>query len=87
MAKFNLKYKEDIEKFGLDKFTQECKNFSIEKAKLMTEDMKRLGIWMDNEHAYMPIENSYIEGEWFLIKKAHENNITISILFITKKFE
>ncbi len=72
--KFELKTKEDIIKFGMDKFVQECKKFSEDNAKLMNEDMFRLGIWMDYDNAYWPIKNSFIEGEWFLIKKAFESD-------------
>lgn len=69
--KHNLETKEDIKKFGLEKFSQECYDFSLEKAKGMNEDLKRLGIDMDFENAYMPITKEYIEGIWWLIKQAH----------------
>src|SRR3989344_8055560 len=35
MAKLNLKYKEDIQQYGLKKFQQECKNFCTETMKKM----------------------------------------------------
>ncbi|MBW3014813.1 isoleucine--tRNA ligase [Candidatus Woesearchaeota archaeon] len=73
MAKNGLKDKHDIENFGLDKFAKECMEWSVEKAKVMDEDLLRLGIWMDFENAYYPINTNYMEGEWWLIKKAHEN--------------
>ncbi|MBW2994822.1 class I tRNA ligase family protein, partial [Candidatus Woesearchaeota archaeon] len=73
MAKFNIETKEDIVKFGLKNFTEECKKFSTENAKIMNEDFKRLAVWMDFDNAYMPISKEFIEGEWWLIKKAHEN--------------
>jgi isoleucyl-tRNA synthetase len=72
MAKFNLETKEQIVEFGLKKFSQECTAFSTEYAKLMSEDFKRLGVWMDFDNAYMPITKTFIEGEWWLIKTAHE---------------
>lgn len=71
-AQFDLKTKEDIVNFGLDKFAKECIKFSSEKAKQMDKDLWRLGIWMDYDNAYWPIKNEYIEGIWWLIKKAHE---------------
>ena len=71
-AQFDLKTKEDIVNFGLDRFAKECIKFSSEKAKLMDADLWRLGIWMDYDNAYWPIKNEYIEGIWWLIKKAHE---------------
>jgi isoleucyl-tRNA synthetase len=71
-AKLNLKYKEDIEKYGIAPFIKECKKFSEDNAKLMDEDMRRLGIWFDYDNAYYPIKNEFIEGEWWLIKQAHK---------------
>lgn len=73
MEKHDLKDKQDIEMFGVDKFIEECKKFSIDNMHLMTADFKRLGVWMDFDNAYQPISKEYIEGEWWLIKKAHEN--------------
>lgn len=67
-----LKDKDAIIEYGMDKFVEECKEFSIKYAKIMDEDLFRLGIWMDYKNAYYPIKNEFIEGEWFFIKKAHE---------------
>jgi isoleucyl-tRNA synthetase len=68
----NLKTKKDIEKYGLDKFANACMDFSVKHAKIMNEDLFRLGIWMDYENAYMPIEEEWIESVWWLIKRAEE---------------
>ncbi|HYD03124.1 MAG TPA: isoleucine--tRNA ligase [Alphaproteobacteria bacterium] len=73
-AKHNLKFKKNIVEFGVDKFIRECIKFSQENAELMSQDLWKMGVWMNHENAYMPIHNSFIEGEWFLIKKAHEKN-------------
>jgi isoleucyl-tRNA synthetase len=68
-----LDTKDQIEKFGVEKFVNECQKWSVEKAEAMSKDLWRLGVWMDFENACLPINNSYIEGEWFLIKKAHKD--------------
>ena len=68
----NLKDKEEIVKYGLDKFVKKCIEFSSEKAKTMDKDLWRLGIWMDYENAYWPIKPEFIEGEWWFIKRAWE---------------
>ncbi len=71
-AKFKLETKEDILKFGMEPFIKECIAFSKEHALLMDQDFWRLGVWMDYENAYYPLNNSFIEGEWWLIKRAFE---------------
>lgn len=72
--KLGIKHKDQIPKFGVAKFVRACREFSESNLKLMNEDFIRLGVWMDFENAYRSVENTYIEGEWWLIKKAHENN-------------
>jgi isoleucyl-tRNA synthetase len=69
-----LKDKEAIEKFGMEKFTKACKDLSIKNLKIMNEDFKRLGVWMDFDNAYQSVSKEYIDGEWWLVKKAHEKN-------------
>ncbi len=71
--KLGLKTKAEIEQYGMDNFIKECTKFSKENALLMDKDLWRLGVWMDYENAYWPLRNSFIEGEWWLIKKAWEN--------------
>ena len=70
--KLGLKTKEEIEKYGVDKFVKECMNFSVEHIGYMNNDLKRLGIWMDLENPYMPIKKEFISGQWAFFKKAHE---------------
>jgi len=67
-----LKDKEEILKYGLDKFNKKCQEFSIQNKELMDEDLTRLGIWMDFEDAYMPVTNEFMSSEWALIKAASD---------------
>ena len=73
--KLGLKDKEEIKKYGVSKFIEECKNFSLESLEKMNEDFKRLGVWMDFENAYATIQKEYISGEWWLIKKAFDKGL------------
>jgi len=67
-----LKDKEDIIKYGVDKFVKKCQEFSLANVELMNKDLKRLGIWMDFEDPYLPVKNEFISAEWALIKRASE---------------
>jgi len=73
MAKHELKSKEDIEKYGVGKFIKECIKFSLEMGEEMTKTFKRIGVTLDYSDSYMALKNEYMEGEWWLIKKAWEN--------------
>lgn len=70
--RLKIEDKTQIEKYGVDKFVKKCKEFSIDTANIMTEDMKKLGIWFEFDDPYMSVKNEFMENEWLLIKKAHE---------------
>ncbi len=70
--KLGLNTKADINKFGVQKFIEECRKLCTENLLVMNEDFKRLGVWMDFDNAYQSITPEFIEGEWWLIKTAHE---------------
>ncbi len=71
--KFQVRLKEDIIKFGVAKFVQECEKFCVENMNAMNKDFTRMGVWLDFENAFMSIAPEFIDGVWWMIKKAHEN--------------
>jgi isoleucyl-tRNA synthetase len=64
--------KKAIIAYGLDKFAKRCMDFSMDNVKLMNQDLKRLGIWMDFDNPYLPVTNDFMSSEWLLIKTAYE---------------
>lgn len=68
-----IKNKDEILKMGVEAFTKACREVSLKNMAQMNEDFRRLGVWMDFDDPYMPVTREYIEGEWWLIKKAHDN--------------
>src|SRR3989344_4167214 len=69
----NIKDKKEIEKYGIAKFINECRDFSLTMMQQMIQDFKNLGVWLNFEDPYMPITNEFMEAEWSLIKKAYNN--------------
>jgi len=67
-----FKTKKDIEKFGIEKFVKECKNFATKFIDVMGSQFMNLGVWMDWKDPYLTLKNDYIEGAWFTFKKAFE---------------
>jgi isoleucyl-tRNA synthetase len=66
--------KEEILKYGLDKFNTKCQEFSTNASKEMSEDLKRLGVWMGFEDPYLPVTNEFMSSQWLLFKRAFEQN-------------
>ncbi|MEE9465317.1 MAG: isoleucine--tRNA ligase [Candidatus Neomarinimicrobiota bacterium] len=64
--------KKDIEKFGVEKFVELCKERVRKYAAILTQQSIRLGYWMDWENSYftMSDENNYTI--WHFLKKVHE---------------
>ncbi len=67
--------KDQIEKYGVEPFIARCKE-SVWKYKGMWEDFSAdVGFWVDMEHPYITYENSYIESEWWALKKIWEKGL------------
>lgn len=67
--------KEQIEKYGLEHFIQECKK-SVWKYKGMWEDFSDIvGFWCDMENPYVTYDNTYIESEWWALKQIWEKGL------------
>lgn len=73
--KYDLKSKEDIEKFGIDRFTKECYNFATEHIADMSKDIYELGQWMDWKNPYRTLDKSYMETGWWVFKKAVDKGL------------
>ncbi len=67
--------KKDIEKFGVDKFIELCKN-SVWQYKSMWEDLTdKIAYWVDMENPYITYQNSYIESIFWALKQMHEKGL------------
>ena len=73
--KFGVKTKRDIETLGLERFVSGCKQFAETNSKSMTRAFQELGIWMDWDKPYMTHDDSYIESDWWSLKRAWTNNL------------
>src|SRR3990167_2881263 len=70
-----FKNKQDIIKYGIDKFNQACRD-SVFKFKAEWESFfHRLGRWADAEHAYTTMDDSYIESIWWAFAGLHKKDL------------
>ncbi|PIR72127.1 MAG: isoleucine--tRNA ligase [Candidatus Nealsonbacteria bacterium CG10_big_fil_rev_8_21_14_0_10_36_24] len=70
-----FKNKKDIEKYGIDKFVEKCKERVKKYSKIQTEQSIRLGQWMDWDNSYytMSDENNY--AIWGFLKKCRQRGL------------
>ena len=67
-----LNSKRDIEAYGLAEFADRCKERVAQFAELITEQSRRLGMWMDWPNSYYTFSDTNIEYIWRFLKSVHE---------------
>jgi isoleucyl-tRNA synthetase len=63
--------KPDIERFGLDNFSLQCKERVETYAKVISDQSIRLGMWMDWANSYYTYHDYNILGIWHFLKECH----------------
>jgi isoleucyl-tRNA synthetase len=63
-----LTSKKDIEEFGIDRFNARCRESVFGYLKEWEAITERIAFWVDLEHAYITMNNDYIESVWWAIK-------------------
>ena len=69
------KSKKDIEKYGVKKFIEKCKEYATKYIDVMNSDFSNLGVWMDWDNPYLSLHNNYVASVWDVIKTAAEKNL------------
>ncbi len=67
--RLGIKSKPDIEKYGVEKFIQECKQSVWKYEKEWEKLTERIGFWLDLEHAYVTYHTEYVESVWWALKQ------------------
>jgi isoleucyl-tRNA synthetase len=67
-----LNSKREIEEYGLAEFNERCKERVAEYAEVITQQSRRLGMWMDWDNDYYTFSDTNIEYIWRFLKVCHE---------------
>lgn len=73
--KLGFKSKLDIEKLGIEKFCEECKqetDSNIDEVKKVTSMM---GQFIDCENPYVTCDNDFIETEWWIVNELNKKGL------------
>ncbi len=73
--KLKLKSKKDIEKFGIDKFNEECRSAVLTYAEEWEKTIKRMGRWVNMDNAYKTMDLNYMESVWWVFKELWKNKL------------
>lgn len=68
----NIRGKDQIEEYGIEKFIQKCKESVFEYENEWKQFTTALGYWVDMEDPYITLKNEYIESVWNILSAIHE---------------
>ena len=66
--KFGIKTKEEILKFGIDNYNEECRKIVLEFSEEWKKTINRLGRWVNMDDAYKTMDKSFMESIWWVFK-------------------
>jgi isoleucyl-tRNA synthetase len=67
-----LNSKREIEEYGIAEFAERCKERVAHFSDVITEQSRRLGMWMDWSNSYYTFSDTNIEYIWRFLKAVHE---------------
>lgn len=70
--KLGIKGKEDVFKYGLDNYNNECRAIVMTYADEWRKTIGRLGRWIDFDNDYKTMYPSFMESVWWAFKQLHE---------------
>lgn len=69
--------KGDIEKYGIAKFNDKCRESVQRHVSAFTEMTERMGFWVDFDEAYWTMSNEYIESVWWSLAQIHKKGLLV----------
>jgi len=70
-----IKVKPEIEKMGVAKFNQACREIVFQDRDVFEAVLQRLGRWADYKNYYATLENSYMETVWWVFKQLFQQGL------------
>lgn len=74
--------KAEIEKRGLEKFINACREFATKYIEVMTKQFRHVGVWMDWDEPYITYKDEYIENCWGTILFAYQKGLLYEGLYV-----
>ena len=73
--KLGVRTRHDIEAYGIDRFCAACRESTLAVASAWQEMYRRIGYWLDYEHAYRTMDAPYIESVWWSLKTLFDRGL------------
>ncbi|AHH14332.1 isoleucine--tRNA ligase [Borrelia hermsii] len=72
----------EIEKYGVDKFNEECKNIVLRYTKEWQKTISRLGRWVDFEHNYKTMDTTFMESVWWVFQTLYNKGLIYESYYV-----
>ena len=69
--------KGDIEKYGIAKFNDQCRNSVQEHVGEFTAMTRRMGFWVDFDEAYWTMSSEYVESVWWSLQQIWKKGLLV----------
>ncbi len=73
--KLGISGKQEIEKYGVEQFIQECMGSVFTYEKKWRSFTEQLGYWIDMDDPYLTLSNDYIESVWNILSHVHKEKL------------
>lgn len=70
-----FKTKKDIERYGIEKFNQKCRETVHRYIDVWIQSLKRLGRWADYADGYSTLDRDYMESEWWVFQQLWDKGL------------
>ncbi|MDD5338336.1 MAG: isoleucine--tRNA ligase [Dehalococcoidales bacterium] len=67
--------KDQIEKYGVEEFNKKCRESVFKYLKEWNFMTERIGYWVDLDHAYKTMDNTYVESVWWALKQIWDKGL------------
>ncbi len=67
--------KDQIEKYGVGEFNKRCRESVFKYVKEWNNLTERIAYWVDLEHAYKTMDNTYVESVWWALKQIWDKGL------------
>ncbi len=67
--------KQEIEKYGVAEFVEQCKSSVFEYEKQWRELTEAIAYWTDMDNPYITLTNDYIESVWHILSDIHNKKL------------
>ena len=72
---FNIKTKEDVLKFGINNYNNECKKNVLKYREAWRETINKLGRWVDFDNDYKTMDKDYMESVWWVFGELYKKSL------------